>query len=233
MITKPKHLLVVDDESKILGAVTSYMESHGFTVFPAETGRQALDIFNRENISLVVLDLMLPDISGEDVCREIRKISRTPIIMLTAKVDEKDLLDGFDMGADDYITKPFSLKELNVRVEAALRRAGDDLVPLVVKNSFRDGDLTVDFEKNMIKKRGLVVSLTPSELKILAALIRHPGKVFTRNELIERALGDEFDGYDRTVDNYIKNLRQKIEDDSKNPNYILTIYGLGYKFGGM
>jgi DNA-binding response OmpR family regulator len=233
MIAKPKHLLVVDDEPKIRGAVTAFMESRGFTVFPAESGKQALEIFNRENISLVILDLMLPDISGEDVCRTIRKISRIPIIMLTAKVDEENLLEGLGIGADDYMTKPFSLKELEARVEVALRRAGDDLVPLVVRNSFRDGDLTVDFEKNIIRKQGRNVALTPSETKLLAALIQHPGKVFTRNELIERALGDEFDGYDRAIDNHIKNLRQKIEDDSKNPDYVLTIHGLGYKFGGV
>jgi DNA-binding response OmpR family regulator len=152
--------------------------------------------------------------------------------MLTAKVGEENLLEGLGIGADDYITKPFSLKELGARVEAALRRASDDLVPLIAKNSFRGGDLTVDFEKNVVKKKQREVFLTPSEMKILAALIKYPGKAFTRAELIGVVFGDDFDGYDRAIDNHVKNLRQKIEDDSKNPDYVLTVHGLGYKFGG-
>ncbi|MEA5083480.1 MAG: response regulator transcription factor [Lachnospiraceae bacterium] len=232
MIKKCKNILAVDDEPKILEVLTSFLESRGFMVFSAETGKQALEIFDRENIALVLLDLMLPDISGEDICREIRKKSRLPIIMLTAKIEEENLIEGLGIGADDYITKPFSLKELGARVEASLRRASDDLVPLSARNSFRDGDLAVDFERNVIKKKQKEVSLTPSEIKILASLIKYPGKVFTRAELIEIALGSDFDGYDRAIDNHIKNLRQKIEDDSKNPDYVLTIHGLGYKFGG-
>jgi DNA-binding response OmpR family regulator len=232
MTAKIKNILAVDDEPKILEVVVSFMESRGFAVFSAETGALALEIFDRENIALVILDLMLPDISGEDVCRAIRRKSRAPIIMLTAKVEEENLLEGLRIGADDYITKPFSLKELGARVEAALRRASDDLVPLVAKNSFRGGDLIVDFEKNVVKKKGQDVSLTPSEMKILAALVKYPGKAFTRQELIGIVFGDDFDSYDRAVDSHIKNLRQKIEDDSKNPYYVLTIHGLGYKFGG-
>ncbi len=232
MTEKYKNILVVDDEPKILEVLTSFLESRGFMVFSAETGKQAIEIFERENIALILLDLMLPDISGEDICRAIRKKSRVPIIMLTAKIEEENLLEGLSIGADDYITKPFSLKELGARVEVSLRRASDDLVPLAMKNSFRDGDLTVDFEKNLIKKKQKEVFLTPSEIKILASLIKYPGKVFTRAELIEIALGSDFDGYDRAIDNHIKNLRQKIEDDSKNPDYVLTIHGLGYKFGG-
>jgi DNA-binding response OmpR family regulator len=232
MPIKPKNILAVDDEPKILEVVTSYMESRGFTVFPAPNGKTALEIFDRENIALVLLDLMLPDISGEEICAKIRKQSRIPVIMLTAKIEEESMLHGLGLGADDYIRKPFSLKELGARVDVALRRASDDLVPLVTKNSFRSGDLATDFEKSIIKKRGQEVSLTPSELKILSALIKYPGKVFTRAELIEIALGDEFEGYDRAVDNHVKNLRQKIEDDSKSPDYVLTIHGLGYKFGG-
>lgn len=232
MTEKYKNILVVDDEPKILEVLTSFLESRGFMVFSAETGKQAIEIFERENIALIILDLMLPDISGEDICRAIRKKSRVPIIMLTAKIEEENLLEGLSIGADDYITKPFSLKELGARVEVSLRRASDDLVPLAMKNSFRDGDLTVDFEKNLIKKKQKEVFLTPSEIKILASLIKYPGKVFTRAELIEIALGSDFGGYDRAIDNHIKNLRQKIEDDSKNPDYVLTIHGLGYKFGG-
>ncbi|MDR1321130.1 MAG: response regulator transcription factor [Gracilibacteraceae bacterium] len=227
-----KTILAVDDEPKILEVISSFLRSRGFNVFAAETGRQALAIFERENISLVLLDLMLPDIAGEEVCRRIRRKSRIPVIMLTAKIEENDLLAGLSAGADDYITKPFSLKALHARIEAVLRRSGDDLIPLAARNSFRGGDLTVDFEKNLILKKGAPVSLTPSETKILAALIKYPGRVFTRSDLIDAALGDEFDGIDRAIDNHVKNLRQKIEDDSKDPAYILTIHGTGYKFGG-
>ncbi|MDR1943946.1 MAG: response regulator transcription factor [Synergistaceae bacterium] len=232
MAEKIKNILVVDDEPKILEAAASYLSSKGFALFTAANGKQAFEIFDRENISLIVLDLMLPDISGEDICRSIRGRSRVPIIMLTAKVGESDLLNGLRTGADDYVTKPFSLKELHARIETVLRRTEPDLVPLTVKNSFRGGDLAVDFEKNIFKKRQEILNLTQSEVKILAALIKYPGKAFMREELIAAAFGDGFDGYDRTIDVHIKNLRKKIEDDPKNPVYIRTVHGLGYRFGG-
>jgi len=228
----PKTILVVDDEPKISEVVASYLESRGYHVLTAETGKEALDTFERENVALVVLDLMLPDISGEEVCRRLRNISRVPIIMLTAKSDEASLLEGLGIGADDYVTKPFSLKALAARIEAVLRRAGGDILPLTVRASFRDGDLMVDFEKKLVRKAGREVALTPSEMKILSALIKYPGKAFTREELVELALGIEFGGYDRAIDSHIKNLRQKIEDDPRSPVYILTIHGTGYKFGG-
>ncbi|GHV51680.1 DNA-binding response regulator [Synergistales bacterium] len=227
-----KNMLAVDDEPMILKVVASLFESKGFNVFRAGNGRKALEIFGAENISLVVLDLMLPDISGEDVCRTIRAKSRVPILMLTAKAAEDDLIDGLGLGADDYITKPFSLKELYARAEAVLRRAGEDLVPLAARGSWGGGDLTIDFESNIVKKSLTPVTLTPSEFKILSALVKYPGRVFSRNELIDTALGGGFDGYDRAIDSHIKNLRQKIEDDPKNPAYIMTIHGFGYKFGG-
>jgi DNA-binding response OmpR family regulator len=232
MSAKPKNILAIDDEPKILEVLRAFLESRGFKVFAAETGKQALAVFERENIALVLLDLMLPDIPGEELCRVFRRKSRVPIIMLTAKTEEENLLEGLKLGADDYMRKPFSLKELGARTEAALRRAADDLLPLTTRNSFRGGDLTVDFEKNTVRKRGQAVSLTPGERHILAALIKYPGKTFTRAELIETALGDAFDGYDRAVDGHVKNLRRKIEDDSKNPKYILTVHGIGYRFGG-
>ncbi|WP_342756236.1 response regulator transcription factor [Kineothrix sedimenti] len=227
-----KNILVVDDEPKILEVISALLESKGFHVFPAESGGKALEIFDRENITLVVLDLMLPDISGEEVCRAIRRKSRVPVLMLTAKAEENDLLYGLEIGADDYITKPFSLKELYARMEAILRRTQNDLMPLNVRNSFHNGDFIVDFEKNFFQKSGHTVSLTPNEIKILSALIKYPGKVFTREELIGIALGSEFEGYDRAIDSHVKNLRQKIEDDPKKPVYVLTVHGLGYKFGG-
>lgn len=227
-----RNILAVDDEPKILEVVAALFESKGFRVFSAETGLDALRIAETENISLVVLDLMLPDIPGEEVCRRLRQRSRVPILMLTAKSEEENLLEGLGIGADDYITKPFSLKELYARAEAVLRRTRDDLVPLSVRNSFRSGDLAVDFEKNTFLKAGRPVLLTPSESKLLSALIQYPGRIFTRDNLIKIAFGEDFDGYDRAVDSHIKNLRQKIEDDPKNPVYVLTVHRLGYKFGG-
>lgn len=232
MSNKPRTVLVVDDEPKISEVVASYLESRGYRVLTAETGSEALDAFDRENVALVVLDLMLPDISGEEVCRRLRNTSRVPVIMLTAKSDEASLLEGLGIGADDYVTKPFSLKALAARIEAVLRRAGGDILPLSVRASFRGGDLMVDFEKNLVRKAGREVALTPSEMKILSALIKYPGKAFTRDELVELALGSEFGGYDRAIDSHIKNLRQKIEDDPRSPVYVLTIHGTGYKFGG-
>ncbi|KAF0200357.1 MAG: two component transcriptional regulator [bacterium] len=229
---KEKKVLVVDDEVKILEVIKSFLESEGYIVFTAENGKQAFSIFEKESISLVILDLMLPDMSGEDICMTLRKKSRVPIIMLTAKVEEEDMLKGLGIGADDYITKPFSLKELNARIEVILRRSSDDLMPLYQKSSFYEGDLEVDFESHAIRKNKIEVNLTPNEFKILTALIKYPNKVFTREDLILTALGDEFEGFDRAVDSHIKNIRQKIETDSKNPVYVLTIHGVGYKFGG-
>ncbi len=226
-----KNILVVDDEPMILEVVCSLLESKGYQVTSSESGKQALELFDTNNFSLVLLDLMLPDISGEEVCKTIRKKSRVPIIMLTAKVDEEDIVDGLFLGADDYITKPFGLKELSARIEAVLRRTQHNL-PLVVRNSWGHGDLIIDFEKNIIQKKGQSIMLTPREWNILSALIKYPGKVFTREELIELALKNDFEGYDRAIDSHIKNIRQKIEEDPKNPIYVVTVHGLGYKFGG-
>lgn len=227
-----KNILVVDDEPMILEVVCSLLESKGYQVTFTENGKQALELFDKNNFSLVLLDLMLPDISGEEVCKTIRKKSRIPIIMLTAKVDEEDIVDGLFLGADDYITKPFGLKELSARIEAVLRRSEHDLIPLSVRNSWGHGDLMIDFNKNIVQKKGHQITLTPREWNILSALIKYPGKVFTREELIELALKNDFEGYDRAIDSHIKNIRQKIEDDPRNPIYVVTVHGLGYKFGG-
>lgn len=227
-----KKILAVDDEEKILEVISALLVSKGFIVFTAQNSEQAFEILERENISLVLLDLMLPGMSGEEICKTIRKSSRVPIIMLTAKASEGDMLEGLDIGADDYITKPFSLKELYARIEAVLRRSIDDLRPLFNKSSFNDGDLEINFENHSVKKNKTDVKLTPNEFKILSALIKFPNKLFTRDELIAIAFGEEFEGYDRTVDTHIKNLRQKIESDPKNPVYVLTMHGVGYKFGG-
>ncbi len=232
MVSAQKGVLVVDDEPKIVDVIKSYMESRGFYVHAASSGEQALEVFEREALSLILLDLMLPGMSGEQVCARIRQNSRVPIIMLTAKAQEVDQLNGLQIGADDYIAKPFSLALLGARVDAVLRRATDDLVALYQRSSFHDGDLEIDFERHEIKKQGQPVNLTPNEFKILAALVKYPSKAFTREELIITALGDDFDGYDRAVDGHIKNLRQKIETDVKNPVYVRTVHGVGYKFGG-
>ncbi len=232
LINENKSILVVDDEPKILEVVSALMTNKGFRVFSADNGQTALELFNRQNITLVILDLMMPGLSGEEVCTQIRKKSRVPIIMLTAKVEEENVVRGLELGADDYITKPFGLKELYARVEALLRRSGRDLIPLTVRNSWNDSDLVVDFEKGIFLKKNNAFMLTATEMKLLSAFIKYPGKVFTREELITIALGDDFDGYDRAIDSHIKNIRQKIEDDPKNPLYILTVHGLGYKFGG-
>lgn len=227
-----KKVLIVDDEIKIIEVIKALLENKGFIVFMAENAKEAFNIFEKENISLIILDLMLPDMSGEDICSIIRKKSRVPIIMLTAKVDEEDKLNGLGIGADDYMTKPFSLKELYARIEAVLRRSQDSINPLYEKGYFRDDDLVIDFQSRVVKKKKMEINLTPNEFKILVALIKYPNKVFTRNELIVLALGDEFEGYDRIIDSHIKNIRHKIEDNPKEPVYLLTVHGVGYKFGG-
>ncbi len=227
-----KTILVVDDESMIRESVSSYLEKQGYQVFSAETGREALRIFESEQISLLVLDLMLPDLSGEEICKTVRSQSRVPIIMLTAKTMEDDMLNGLDLGADDYITKPFSLKNLYARVRAVLRRASDDLEPLAEKIFWNDGDLAVDYDRKEVYKKGQAIAVTPIEWKILMALTKYPQKVFTRENLIELVFDLDFSGYDRVIDTHVKNLRKKIEDDPKNPVYICTVHGMGYKFGG-
>lgn len=227
-----KTILVVDDESMIRESVSSYLEKQGYQVFSAETGREALRIFESEQISLLVLDLMLPDLSGEEICKTVRSRSRVPIIMLTAKTMEDDMLNGLDLGADDYITKPFSLKNLYARVRAVLRRASDDLEALAEKIFWNDGDLAVDYDRKEVYKKGQAIAVTPIEWKILMALTKYPQKVFTRENLIELVFDLDFSGYDRVIDTHVKNLRKKIEDDPKNPVYICTVHGMGYKFGG-
>lgn len=228
-----KKILIVDDEEKIVEVIRSYLEHSGFTVYEAFNGVQAIELFNKITPSLVILDLMLPDISGEEICKTLRMKSKVPIIMLTAKVEENDILNGLKIGADDYVTKPFSPKQLVARVLALLRRATDDLVPLAEQMSFNEGDLTIDKLKHEVRKRSIVINITPNEYRILLILIKYSNKAFTRDELINMALGDDFLGNNRTIDSHIKNLRQKIELDPKEPKYILTIHGIGYRFGGV
>lgn len=231
-MTDMKNILVVDDEKMIREAVSSYLKKQGYYVFAAETGQEALQIFEKHLISFVILDLMLPDLSGEEICTLIRKKSRVPIIMLTAKTMEDDMLNGLNLGADDYITKPFGLKNLYARMQAILRRSSEDLIPLVSRFSWNDGDLVIDYDGREVQKKGVIVAMTPIEWKILSALTKYPQKVFTREDLIAVAFGMDFDGYDRVIDTHVKNLRKKIEDDPKKPVYINTVHGMGYRFGG-
>ncbi|HYE09945.1 MAG TPA: response regulator transcription factor [Patescibacteria group bacterium] len=223
-------ILVVDDEKNILDVVKAYLEKEDLEVITAMDGEAALSILSRETIHLVVLDLMLPKLSGEEVCHRIRTTSDIPIIMLTAKADEDDRIEGISIGADDYLSKPFSARELVVRVRALLRRAYREHSPLADILSFNNSDLEVDIQKMLIKKQGQLVNLTTNEFKVLATLLINPGQVFSREHLVEKAFGMDYEGFDRTVDTYIKNIRQKIEDNPKEPTYIHTIYGAGYKF---
>lgn len=226
-----RKVLVVEDEEKISNVIKSFLESKEYIVITADNGRKALEIFEKESVSIVLLDLMLPELSGEEVCRLIRKKSRVPIIMLTAKHEENDMLIGLGLGADDYITKPFSLKTLYARMEAVLRRFQDEVNTGYVKYTFFEGDLIVDTNNHIVLKQSNEIKVTRNEYKILTCLITHPKKAFSREELIISAFGVGFEGYDRTIDSHIKNLRQKIETDPRNPVYVKTVHGLGYKFG--
>lgn len=222
-------MLVIDDERMIRDAVSAYFEKKGYEVRAAETGGEGLRLFEEFSADCVILDLMLPDLSGEEICRRIRQHSEVPVIMLTAKNLEADLLNGFSLGADDYVTKPFSLKELEARVTAVLHRwlkKGNESVRRV-------GGLSIDEERRVVTRDGEPVELTPVEWSLLLAMLRHRQKVFTREELIEAAFGMAYDGYDRSIDTHIKNLRKKLEDDPRNPVYIQTVYGVGYRLGGV
>ena len=226
-----KRILIVEDEAKIVEFIESYLLNSGYTVYKAFTGREALKIFEQQAIDLILLDLMLPDISGEEVCLEIRKNSGVPIIMLTAKSGDENIINGLDMGADDYMTKPFSPRQMIARVNAVFRRSTPEKETKSILN-FHQGDLVIDTANYTVKKSGSITYLTPSEYKILITLAKRPNKVFTREELIDVAFDGDFFGYDRTIDSHIKNLRAKIEDNPKECTYILTIRGIGYRFGG-
>lgn len=226
-------VLVVEDEKNISHVIKAYLEKEGFDVTIAINGNEALEMFSKEEFHLIILDLMLPKLSGEEVCTTIRGTSDIPIIMLTAKVEEDDKIEGLSIGADDYVTKPFSPRELVSRVKALLRRSYRELSPLAEKLSFNNEELVVNVDKMIVRKDGKNVYLTTNEFKILIALLTNPGQVFSREQLIEIAFGYDYDGFDRTVDTHIKNIRQKIENDPKNPAYIITVYGAGYKFGGI
>jgi two-component system alkaline phosphatase synthesis response regulator PhoP len=222
-----KRILVVDDEPKIVKLAYDYLVRSGFQVLSAGDGPTALASARRDHPDLVVLDLNLPGMDGLDVCRVLRRESDVPIIMLTARVDETDRLIGLELGADDYIVKPFSPRELVARVRAVLRRAqGEVLKPGLLQI----GNLTIDLTGHRVTLNEEPLHLTPNEFKLLAALARHPGQTFTRAQLLDRLHGVAYEGYDRSIDAHIKNLRRKVEQDAAEPKFILTVYGIGYKF---
>jgi DNA-binding response OmpR family regulator len=220
-------ILIVDDEPELVRVLRSYMEQAGFQAAVAYRGDEALQVFRAERPDLVILDLNLPGMDGLDVAREIRRLGQTPIIMLTARVEETDRLVGLELGADDYVTKPFSPREVVARVRAVLRRAqGGAAAPEVI----RTADLEIDIGRHTVRRGDQPLELTPTEFSLLAALAGQPGRVFNRMQLLELAQGSAFEGYERTIDVHIKNLRAKIEPDPKNPARILTVFGIGYKF---
>lgn len=220
-------ILVVDDEPKIVKQARDYLENGGYRVATASDGKLALATARHERPDLVVLDLNLPEMDGLDVCRALRRESDVPIIMLTARVDETDRLIGLELGADDYITKPFSPRELVARVRAVLRRVqGGVHQPGLV----RVGDLEIDLRGHRVTLAGEPIQLTRTEFNLVATLAQHPGQTFTRAQLLDRLHGVAYDGYDRSVDAHVKNLRQKLEADPTEPRYVLTVYGIGYKF---
>jgi two-component system alkaline phosphatase synthesis response regulator PhoP len=220
-------ILVVEDEPKMVKLARDYLEQSSYRVITAGDGRTALAMFRDERPNLVVLDLNLPGMDGLDVCRMLRRESDVPIIMLTARVEEMDRLIGLELGADDYITKPFSPRELVARVRAVLRRVQGDVYQ---PGLLRTGDLEIDLQGHRVSRDGEAVTLSRTEFNLLAVLAQHPGQTFTRAQLLNRLHGVAYDGYDRSIDAHIKNLRRKLELDAADPQYIQTVYGVGYKF---
>jgi two-component system OmpR family response regulator len=227
-----KPILVVEDDRKIARVVRVYLEGAGYRVVHAEKGKDAVLAAAKERPLAVILDLMLPDMSGEEVCQGLREMGDFPIIMLTSKSSEEERVAGFGLGADDYVVKPFSPRELVYRVKAVLRRTQKAEAASEGPLSFGGGALVLDGRTYEAARDGQPVKLTPTEFRMLHVLASAPGKVFTREELVDRALGYQFEGYERSIDAHIKNIRHKIETDPKNPTFILTIYGVGYRFSG-
>ncbi|MGD6963959.1 response regulator transcription factor [Fictibacillus phosphorivorans] len=226
-----KTILIVEDEPKLLEVVSSYLKKEGHNTLEALTAKEAINYLINYSIDFVILDLMLPDMSGEALCQRIRQTHSLPILMLTAKVSEEDRINGLAIGADDYMVKPFSPRELVQRVKTILRRSGDEGL-LAEHITYNEGELKVDTRKQEVYIHGNLVNLTPIELKLLLTFGRHPNRVFSRDELVEKILGFDYEGDTRTIDQHVKNLRSKIETDPKNPRYIITVFGVGYKFTG-
>jgi DNA-binding response OmpR family regulator len=221
---KPR-ILVVEDDERTAASVALYLRHGGYDVTTAGTGREALEEIGRAMPDLLVLDLMLPEVNGLEVCRVLRQQSQVPVIMLTARSTERDTLDGLAAGADDYVTKPFSPRELVARVAAVLRRSRP------VQDVVSIGDVEIDRARRTVRRDGSIVALTPAEYAILDVLASSPGRAFTRAELGERAFGHDYDALDRTIDAHVMNLRRKIEPDRTRPRMILTAFGIGYRMG--
>jgi DNA-binding response OmpR family regulator len=221
-----KKILVVDDEKKIVEIIKAYLERDGYQVISAFDGKTALTLAHSQNPDLIILDLMLPETSGWDVCRTIRKESEVPIIMLTARDEVTDKIVGLEMGADDYVTKPFDPKELVSRVRAVLRRTESKTTQ---KNIIQIADLVINIEKRQVYRSDTVIELTPLEFDLLRVMAENPGRVFSRMQLLDKVQDDAYEGYERTIDSHIKNLRKKIETDPEHPRFIITVHGVGYK----
>ncbi len=224
-----KKVLVVDDDVKTVELVKLYLNRDGYRVLTAYDGTEALRLARESHPDLIVLDLMLPGMDGFEVCRTLRDESDVPIVMLTARTTDEDKLTGLGLGADDYVSKPFSPRELAARVRAVLRRLPGERGPAEIKR----GELVLNFLKQEASIAGRHLNLTPVEFKLLGVLVKEPGRVFSRTELVEKALGYDYKGFDRTIDVHILNLRRKLETDSRHPKYIKTAYGSGYKFSGV
>ncbi|MFC5700844.1 response regulator transcription factor [Cohnella faecalis] len=237
-------ILVVDDEEKMISFISSYLTNEGYGVLEASSGYEALEKLRSPQelgtIDLVLLDWMMPGLNGPDTCRKIRGFSQVPVIFLTARAEEVDKLIGLELGADDYITKPFSLREMEARIRVILRR----IKPLQQSPSaavaepnrreadlIRRGSLTINLPNHSVSLHGQAVAFTPTEFKIVRTLAQSPGRVYSRLDLLEIALGEEYSGYERTIDTHIRNIRKKIESDFSDPEYIVTVHGVGYKFG--
>ena len=223
-------ILVVEDETKIRSLLRGYLERAGFSVLTTGSGAEALTLATSSDPDLILLDLGLPDVPGETVAREVRRTSRTPMLMLTAKAGEEDRIAGLELGADDYVTKPFSPQEVVLRVQAILRRAADADMGGSAVRSFGEGELRIDEDRHEVRVRGEVVELTPSEWALLVALAGAPGRVYSRTELINRTRGYEF-ASERAVDSHVKNLRRKVELDAHEPRMVETVLGAGYRLG--
>jgi DNA-binding response OmpR family regulator len=225
-------ILVVEDDPKIAHIVKVYLEGAGFRVVHVDRGKDALKAAQKEIPLLVILDLMLPDISGEELCLQLKELADTPIIMLTAKASEEERVAGFTLGADDYVVKPFSPRELVFRVKAVLKRFEKGDLGGSQPMSFNGASLLIDGQNYTVQRKGQPISFTSTEFKLLFTLAGSPDRVFTRSELVEKALGYQFEGYERSIDAHIKNIRKKLEDDPQNPVFVRTIYGVGYRFTG-
>lgn len=224
------NILVIEDEERVADIMTKYLEKEGYEVFTCYNGKSGLECFYKNKIDIVLLDLMLPDIQGEDICKEMRQVSNVYIFMVTAKGTLEHKIEGFDIGADEYLVKPVSPREVVARVKALAGRKQREENKEVL--SFDKGQFKIYLEERLVKVNNKEITLTPNEFDLLYQLALAPGRVFTRDQLIEAVMGIDFDGFDRTIDVHIKNLRKKIEEDTKNPRYIKTVTGVGYKFEG-